>query len=137
MRGPCVGGGAGPGASIGRSRAEIVRIVASRKERRARDARADQDPGTGRPASWLLIAVPSVGPNISKAHVATIDDPHRFKASGQLPENFGLSLSGQQSGAVDYRGRSTKGGNAILGWPLMEEALNVLLIQVRRSCAVR
>lgn len=88
------------------------------------------------PVCRLLMTLPGVGPIVATAYVATIDDPHRFAASGQVSDYLGLVPSVYQSAEVDYRGRITKEGDAMLRW-LLVEAANVLLTRVKRPCALQ
>jgi transposase len=88
------------------------------------------------PVCQLLMTIPGVGPIVATAYVATIDDPHRFAASEQVSDYVGLVPSVYQSGEVDYRGRITKEGDAMLRW-LLVEAATVLLTRVKRSCALQ
>ncbi len=83
-----------------------------------------------------LMSVPGVGPVISAAYVATIDDPHRFENSDQVADYLGLVPSVYQSGETEYRGRITKEGDKMLRWLLVEGAA-VLLSRVKRSCALQ
>ena len=84
----------------------------------------------------LLMSVPGVGPVVSAAYVATVDDPGRFQRSCQIPAYLGLVPSVHQSGETEYRGRITKEGDRLLRW-LLVEAANVLLTRTKRSCALK
>lgn len=84
----------------------------------------------------LLMSVPGVGPIVSAAYVATIDDPSRFRRSDQVASYLGLVPRVHQSGQTEYRGRITKEGDRLLRW-LLVEAANVLLTRTRRSCALK
>lgn len=88
------------------------------------------------PVCRLLMSAPGVGPMVSAAYVATIDDPHRFDQSAQVSDYVGLVPFVHQSGDVEYRGRITKEGDSMLRW-LLVEAANVLLTRVKRSCALK
>lgn len=88
------------------------------------------------PVCRLLMSTPGVGPMVSAAYVATIDDPHRFDQSDQVSDYVGLVPLVHQSGEVEYRGRITKEGDSMLRW-LLVEAANVLLTRVKRSCALK
>ena len=74
----------------------------------------------------MLMSVPGVGPVVSSAYVATIDDPRRFARGDQVASYVGLTPSIHQSGEVEYRGRITKEGDQLLRW-LLVEAAHVLL----------
>ena len=84
----------------------------------------------------LLMSVPGVGPLVSCAYVATIDDPQRFSRSPEVAAYLGLVPSVHQSGEVDYRGRITKEGDALLR-SLLVEAAHVLLTRVRADSALK
>lgn len=73
-----------------------------------------------------LQSVPGVGPLVSRAYVATVDDPQRFPRAEAVADYLGLSPSVHQSGATEYRGRITKEGDELLRWHLVEAA-NALL----------
>lgn len=84
----------------------------------------------------LLMTAPGVGPLVSSAYIATIDDPGRFARSDQVAAYLGLVPSVNQSGETEYRGRITKEGDALLRW-LLVEAAHVLLTRSRVDCALR
>lgn len=73
-----------------------------------------------------LKSVPAVGPLVSQAYVATIDDPHRFARGEQAADYAGLCSRVYQSGESEYHGRITKEGDKLLRWHLVEAA-HVLL----------
>lgn len=73
-----------------------------------------------------LQSVPGVGPLVSRAYVATIDDPHRFTRGEAVSDYVGLSPSVHQSGETEYRGRITKEGDELLRWHLVEAAHSIL-----------
>ena len=84
----------------------------------------------------LLMTAPGVGPVVSSAYVATIDDPGRFVRSDQVAAYVGLVPSVMQSGEVEYRGRITREGDALLRW-LLVEAAHVLLTRSGCDCALK
>ena len=51
-----------------------------------------------------LMTVPGVGPIISLAYKATIDDPSRFKSSKAVAAHIGLTPRVYQSGEIDRSG---------------------------------
>ena len=83
-----------------------------------------------------LMSVPGVGPLVSSAYVATIDDPTRFSRGDQVCAYLGLVPSIVQSGEMEYRGRITKEGDGLLRW-LLVEAAHVLLTRVRSTSELR
>lgn len=85
--------------------------------------------------SAYLESAPGVGPLISTAYRATIDDPHRFKRGDEVGDYLGLAPRIYQSGEVEYRGRITKQGDALLR-SLLVEGAHVLLTK-GRDCALK
>jgi transposase len=73
-----------------------------------------------------LMTVPGVGPVVAITYVAAIDDPGRFKKSKELGAHFGLVPRKYQSGEVDYSGRISKFGDAMVR-AVLYEAANVIL----------
>ena len=88
------------------------------------------------PVCRLLMTVPGVGPLVSSAYVATIDDPARFARTDQVPAYLGLVPSVSQSGETERRGRITKEGDHLLRW-LLVEAAHVLLAHERSDHALK
>ena len=72
------------------------------------------------PVARRMQSVPGVGPLVSQAYMATIDDPRRFANGDQLADYVGLVPGIHQSGEVDYRGRITREGDRLLRWHLVE-----------------
>jgi transposase len=89
-------------------------------------ARAKDDP-----ACRLLMTAPGVGPVTSLAFVATIGEAERFAKSRAVGAYVGLTSRRWQSGEMDYAGRISKHGDAMLR-SLLFEAANSLLTVVRR-----
>ncbi len=83
-----------------------------------------------------LMSVPGVGPLVSSAFIATIDDPDRFSRGDQVSAYIGLVPSIQQSGETQYRGRITKDGDGLLRW-LLVEAAHVLLTRSKQSSELK
>ena len=84
------------------------------------------------PACRLLMSVPGVGPVTALAFAATIDDPERFTKSRAVGAYLGLTTRRFQSGEMDYSGRISKMGDAMLR-SLLYEAANSLLTVVRKA----
>jgi transposase len=61
-----------------------------------------------------LMSIPSVGPIISLAYKATIDDPGRFKKSKAVAAHLGLTPRIYQSGEMDRSGHISKCGDSLL-----------------------
>ncbi len=83
------------------------------------------------PACRLLMTVPGVGPVTALAYVATIGDAERFAKSRAVGAYVGLTSRRWQSGEMDYSGRISKHGDAMLR-SLLFEAANSLLTVVRK-----
>jgi transposase len=94
------------------------------------EARCAQDA-----VSQRLESTPGIGPLISTAYRATIDDPHRFSCGDEVADYLGLTPRVYQSGEVEYRGRITKEGDRLLRWHLVEGA-HVLLTK-GKDCALK
>jgi transposase len=86
----------------------------------------------GDPACWLLMTVPGVGPVTALAFASTIDDPSRFAKSRAVGAYVGLTSRRHQSGEMDYTGRISKHGDALVR-ALLYEAANSLLTVVRKA----
>ena len=84
------------------------------------------------PACRLLMSVPGVASVTALAYVATIDDAARFASSRSVGAYLGLTTRRYQSGEMDYTGRISKHGDAMLR-SLLYEAANSLLTVVRRA----
>lgn len=98
--------------------------------KKAIDKRGHQDPVNQR-----LQSIPGIGPLISTAYQATIDDPHRFQRAEEVADYLGLAPRVYQSGDVDRRGRITKEGDRLLRWHLVEGAH--VLLTLGKDCALR
>ena len=83
-------------------------------------------------ACRLLMTIPGVGDNTALAFVATIDDATRFTSSRAVGPYLGLTTRRYQSGEMDYTGRISKHGDALLR-SLLYEAANSLLTVVKKS----
>jgi transposase len=86
----------------------------------------------GDPACRVLMTAPGVGPVTALAYVATIGDAERFAKSRAVGAYVGLTSRRWQSGEMDYSGRISKHGDAMLR-ALLYEAANSLLTVVRRA----
>ncbi len=86
----------------------------------------------GSPACRLLMSTPGVGPVTALAYVATIGEAERFAKSRAVGAYVGLTSRRWQSGGMDYSGRISKHGDAMLR-ALLYEAANSLLTVVRRA----
>jgi transposase len=70
----------------------------------------------------LLRTIPGVGPRLSEAIVAVLDDPHRFKNGRQVASYIGLAPRRMQSGSMDRQGRISGRGDKLLRGLLVEVA---------------
>ena len=83
-----------------------------------------------------FMTVPGVGPVTALCFKATIDDPTRFKRSRSVGAYVGLTARRHSSGEVDWSGRISKCGDAMLRTYLFEAA-NVLLTRVPKWSALK
>ena len=86
----------------------------------------------GAPACRLLMSVPGVGPVTALAFAATIDTPERFAKSRTVGAYLGLTSRRYQSGEMDYSGRISKHGDAMVR-SLLYEAANSMLTVVHKA----
>jgi transposase len=86
----------------------------------------------GDAACRLLMSAPGVGPVTALAYTATVGDAQRFAKSRAVGAYVGLTSRRWQSGEMDYSGRISKHGDALLR-ALLFEAANSLLTVVRRA----
>ncbi len=82
-----------------------------------------------------FMTVLGVGPIIALCFKATIDDPTRFKRSRSVGAYVGLATRRHASGEVDWPGRISKCGDAMLRVYLFEAA-GVLLTRVPKWSAL-
>jgi transposase len=66
------------------------------------------------PEAPLLRQIPGYGPVVTLAVLSSLDDPHRFKHSGQVASYAGLVPSSRDSGEKQKRGGITHQGRPIL-----------------------
>src|SRR3984893_14078242 len=83
-----------------------------------------------------FMTVPGIGPITALAFKATIDDPARFARSRSVGAYIGLTSRRHASGEVDWTGRISKCGDAMLRSYLFEAA-GVLLTRVPKWSAVK
>ena len=62
-----------------------------------------------------LMSVPGIGPVVSRAFMATIDDPQRFLHAREIGAYLGLTPKRYQSGELDVAGRISKCGDGSCG----------------------
>jgi transposase len=83
-----------------------------------------------------FMTVPGVGPITALCFKATIDDPTRFKRSRSVGAYVGLTSRCHASGEVEWSGRISKSGDAMLRSYLFEAA-GVLLTRVPKWSALK
>ena len=83
-----------------------------------------------------FMTVPGIGPIIALCFKATIDDPTRFKRSRSVGAYVGLTTRRHASGEIDWTGRISKCGDAMLRSYLFEAA-GVLLTRVPKWSALK
>jgi transposase len=83
-----------------------------------------------------MMTTPSVGPVTALAYVSGVDDPGRFKASQAVGAHFGMTPRKYQSGEMDFNGRISKCGDALVRTALYEAA-TVLLTRVKQPSSLR
>src|SRR5258708_17785594 len=83
-----------------------------------------------------FMTVPGIGPITALCFKATIDDPTRFKRSRSVGAYVGLTTRRHASGELDWAGRISKCGDAMLRSYLFEAAA-VLLTRVPEWSALK
>jgi transposase len=83
-----------------------------------------------------FMTVPGIGPITALCFKATIDDPTRFKRSRSVGAYVGLTTRRHASGELDWSGRISKCGDAMLRMYLFEAA-GVLLTRVPKWSALK
>ena len=86
--------------------------------------------------SRRLMTVPGIGPINALAFCAAIDEPARFQRSRSVGAYFGLTPRRHASGEVDWSGRISKCGDAMVRTYLFEAA-GVLLTRVPQWCRLK
>lgn len=83
-----------------------------------------------------FMTTPGIGPITALLFKATIDDPVRFKRSRDVGAYIGLTPRRHASGEIDWTGRISKCGDALLRCYLFEAA-SVLLTRVPKWSALK
>ena len=110
----------------------LLRAAAALEREIARLDKAVSGRAKDDPAVRLLMTVPGIGPVTALAFAATIGDAERFAKSRTVGAYIGLTSRRWQSGEMDYSGRISKYGDAMLR-ALLYEAANSLLTVVRKA----
>jgi transposase len=85
------------------------------------------------PVCKRLMTIPGIGPVISLAYKATIDDPSRFRNSKMVAAHLGLTPRVYQSGEMDRSGHISKCGDRLLRHALYEAANSHMRISKKWS----
>lgn len=88
------------------------------------------------PLVRAFMTAPGVGPITALCFRAIIDDPTRFKRSRSVGAYVGLTTRRHASGEIDWNGRISKCGDAMLRSYLFEAA-GVLLTRVPKWSALK
>jgi transposase len=107
-----------------RAREAIGRQIAD-LDRKVRRLAQESDPVR------RLMTAPGVGPITAPCYLATIDDPTRFARSRSVGAYLGLTTRRYASGEIDWTGRISKCGDAMLR-SYLYEAANVLLTRIAK-----
>ena len=83
-----------------------------------------------------FMTAPGIGPITAPCYLVTIDDPTRFKRSRSVGAYFGLTSRRYASGEVDWKGRISKCGDAMMR-SYLYEAAGVLLTRVAKWSALK
>jgi transposase len=83
-----------------------------------------------------LMTAPGVSPITALCYLATIDNPNRFKRSRNVGAYVGLTTRRYASGEIDWTGRISKCGDAMLR-SYLYEAANVLLTRIAKWSALK
>jgi transposase len=86
--------------------------------------------------SRRLMTVPGIGPINALAFCAAVDEPSRFRRSRSVGAYFGLTSRRHASGEVDWSGRISKCGDAMVRTYLFEAA-GVLMTRVPQWCKLK
>src|SRR5438552_3380030 len=78
------------------------------------------------PVCRRLMTAPGVGAVVALTYRATVDQPQRFVHSRAVGAHVGLTPKRYQSGEIDYDGRVSKCGDALLRTMLYEAAHSLL-----------
>ncbi|MEO1016723.1 MAG: IS110 family transposase [Pseudomonadota bacterium] len=87
-------------------------------------------------ACQILMSIPGVGVQTAAAFAAAVDDAERFKRSRAAGAYFGLVPRRYQSGEIDWVGRITKQGDAMVR-KLLYEAANSILTRARKTFVLK
>ena len=87
-------------------------------------------------ACEILMSIPGVGVQTSAVFAAAIDEAGRFRQSRNAGAYFGLVPRRHQSGELDWTGRITKQGDAMVR-KLLYEAANSILTRIQESFALK
>lgn len=83
-----------------------------------------------------FMSVPGVGPIVALTFQATVDQPQRFAKSKAVGAHFGLAPRQHSSGEIEYSGRVSKCGDAMMR-SVLYEAAHTLLTHTRRWSSLK
>lgn len=88
------------------------------------------------PVARRLVTIPGVGPIVALSFVALVDDPARFRSTGNVGAFLGLTPRRYQFGEMDWSGRISKCGDGTMR-SLLYEAASTLINRVQRFSALK
>lgn len=88
------------------------------------------------PVARRLVTIPGVGPVVALSFIALVDDPARFRRTGDVGAFLGLTPRRYQSGEMDWSGRISKCGDGTMR-SLLYEAASALINRVQRFSALK
>ena len=98
--------------------------------------RAVKNKAEDHPVARRLVTIPGVGPVVALSFVALVDDPARFRRTGDVGAFLGLTPRRHQSGEMDWSGRISKCGDRAMR-SLLFEAASALISRVQRFSALK
>ncbi len=88
------------------------------------------------PVCRRLMTAPGVGPIVALSFVTAVDNPKRFADAGDIGAYFGLTPRQYQSGEIDIRGNTSRRGDVMTRYHLVQAA-TVLLFNTKKWCALK
>lgn len=92
---------------------ELKQLAAVKEAMEQIESKLDEIGKTDR-QTQILMSVPGIGPRLSEAFAAAIDDASRFKSRRQIGSYFGLTPRRYHSGKTDRQGKISGCGNKIV-----------------------
>ncbi|HEV2349286.1 MAG TPA: IS110 family transposase [Terriglobia bacterium] len=88
------------------------------------------------PVCRRLMTAPGVGPIVALSFVTAVDNPKRFADAGDIGAYFGLTPRQYQSGETDIRGNTSRRGDVMTRYHLVQAA-TVVLTSTKNWCALK